>query len=160
MFKRKPILGGGNFVYTQSRYISKKGSDLIPGDVPVPVGDELQCTLFKNGSYTLVAMCIYEKIMWIIPWHYNEYIIWMKNEDIDFDKCTAEDIIKWMDEAVHWNQRGIMKPDDRYKGGNFNFIKYPEYITTHSYSVDGGDYTFLKMNNIDSIYFDRKGEFK
>lgn len=142
----------GRFEYDQYRYISKTGADIIPGEVPVPVGDELQCSLFKNSTYTLVTMCIYEKILWIIPYHYYEYIIWMKNDDIDFDNCTAEDIIDLMGHAVKWNQENMMRPDNRFANGTFSFVRKSDKITTHSYSVNNGDYLFMKMRNIKSAF--------
>lgn len=147
LFKKRTLLGDGSTQYSIARYISKKGGDIIPGDVPIPVSDELQCTLFKNDKYTYITMCIFEEILFFIPWHYNEFIIQVKNEDINFDTCTAEDIVRWMAKAVKWNLGTEMRPDDRYKSGTFHFMNNDKVIT-HSFSVDSGDYIYLKMNNI------------
>lgn len=144
---RKKRLGGGNFNYKNSRYISKSGADLIPGDVPVPVGDELQCTLFDGGSYTAVAMCIYEKIFFFIPWHYNEFIVILNSYEYNIETKTAEDIVTLMGKAVNWNKSDYLKPVDGYQGGEYIFYN-KDGVATHSYSVDSGDYIVLKRTDI------------
>lgn len=143
--KRKKRTMTGNFTYEECRYISKKGGDIIPGDIPIPVSDELQSYLFKTGSTVIITMCIFEEILWFIPWHYYEYIVWLKDTDIDYDNCTAETIIKWMDECTKWNQRDLMRPDDSFEGGNFIFFNMSG-IGTHSFSTDNGDYLVMRLN--------------
>ena len=147
-FFKKKSFNGGNASYQYSRYISKWGGDIIPGDIPIPVGDELQCTLFKNDKFTYAAMCIEEKILFIIPWHYYEYIIKMNNEDIDFDNCDAEYILDLMYHATIWNKEDKMSYDSRYNDGSFIFFN-TYGAPTHTYSLDNGDYTYLKMRNVD-----------
>lgn len=148
LFRRKPIVGSGSFTYDVCRYISKSGGDILPGPVPVPVGDELQSTIFKNDKYTMVAMCIYEKIIWLIPWHYDEYIILFNTSDFDYDGATAEDIVKLIDEAENWNKRDKLTPVDVGEG-SFIFIRSSDGVPSHSYSTDNGDYIVLKMRNVE-----------
>ena len=143
LIKKYSKLSSGSVKYEESRYLSKKGADLLPGPIPLPASDELQCTLFVDGLDLYVAMCIYEKILWFIPYHYNEFIVKMQVYDINYVDCTAEDIVKIMDDAVNWNKRDRFILADEYKDGLFEF-KNIDGTVTHSYSVDSGDYVVLK----------------
>ena len=147
LFNKKKLMSG-NASYIYSRYISKKGADIIDGDIPVPTSDELQCTLFRNDQYTYVAMCIEEKFFFFIPWHYNEFIVKMNNYDINFDSCTAEDIVNIMYHATIWNKEDIMIPDTRYNDGEFVFFNQSGE-STHEYDLGSNDYKFMKKKNVD-----------
>lgn len=143
--KKNGKVKSGEFTYSESRYISKKGGDIIPGDVPIPVSDELQSYLFKNGSEVVITMCIFEEILWFIPWHYYEYIVFLKDTDIDFYNCTAETILVWMDDCTKWNQRDLMRPDHAFDGGSFIFVN-KDGVPTNAFSTDSNDYLVMRLN--------------
>ena len=88
---------------------TKKGADIWGTDFPIPVSDTLSYKLLSRNEgsdkYTqFVITSIESKILFIIPFHYDEYIIeipWRKYTNETF---TAEMAVKEIEAAENWNK--------------------------------------------------------
>ena len=129
--------------YSRAIEGEKKGADIWGTDFPIPVSDVLHFKLLEeeDGSQYIITS-ITSKILFIIPFTYDEYIIeipWHKYELNQFDANKA--LIE-INAAEHWNQNHEMEPsgfegDVIFSNGSYSF----------SLKVDSGsNYIWLERN--------------
>lgn len=130
--------------YSRAIEDEKKGADIWGTDFPIPVSDVLHFKLLEeeNGKSQYIITSITSKILFIIPFTYDEYIIeipWHKYELNQFDANKA--LIE-INAAEHWNQNHEMDPsgfegDVIFSNGSYSF----------SLKVDSGsNYIWLERN--------------
>lgn len=130
--------------YSKAIEGEKKGADIWGTDFPIPVSDTLHFKLLEQegGASQYVITSITSKILFIIPFTYDEYIIeipWHKYELNQFDANKA--LIE-IDAAEHWNQRKEMSPS-----GFEGEVTFDNGIHKLTYKVNGGsDYSWLVRN--------------
>ena len=130
--------------YSRAIEGEKKGADIWGTDFPIPVSDVLHFKLLEQegGKSQYIITSITSKILFIIPFTYDEYIIeipWHKYELNQFDANKA--LIK-IDAAEHWNQRKEMSPS-----GFEGEVTFNNGVNKLTYIVNGsGDYTWLIRN--------------
>ena len=130
------------FIKFDNKYSdSKSGGDILPGPVPVPTSDVLYYTFYENtdengNQHQWLVTKITTKFFFIIPFSYDEYIIEFIGKK--YDNPTAEDVIKEIDEAEHYNQRGKIKM--KVSEGKVHFEGYAYDI----YELGDNDYYFLE----------------
>ena len=88
---------------------TKKGADIWGTDFPIPVSDTLSYKLLSRNEggdkYTqFVITSIESKILFIIPFHYDEYIIEIPWRRYTNETFTAEMAVKEIEAAENWNK--------------------------------------------------------
>ena len=119
----------------------KSGADIWGTDFPIPTSDTLSYKIFKQDGAQYVVTSIESKILFFIPFHYDEYVIeipWNKYSPGMFNANAAlEEIHK----AENWNKGGEMKPT--YFEGDLSFVGPDKSFT---YECGNNDYQWLKYN--------------
>ena len=143
LFSRR-LKGSAWVSYSRAIEDEKKGADIWGTDFPIPVSDVLHFKLLEeeDGKSQYIITSITSKILFIIPFTYDEYIIvipWHKYELNQFDANKA--LIE-INAAKHWNQNHEMEPsgfegDVIFSNGSYSF----------SLKVDSGsNYIWLERN--------------
>ena len=143
--KRKAIITAGSkeFDVTEHYTWIKEGGDIIPGDVPVPVGDTFIYTLyFTNDKKQVLVTSMEEKILWIIPFTYDEYIIEFPNWKYTPDQMTCQKALDEVYEAEHWNWRTDVEYVTDYDCGVFWINR--DLKVMHAYKIADSDYSYLR----------------
>ena len=123
---------------------SKKGADIWGTDFPIPVSDTLNFKLLEQegGKSQYVITSITSKILFIIPFTYDEYIIEIPWHKYELNLFDANKALIEIDAAEHWNQRKEMSPS-----GFEGEVTFDNGANKLTYTVNGdGDYTWLVRN--------------
>ena len=124
----------------------KKGADIWGTDYPIPTSDVLKFKLLKrhegNTDTQFVITSITSKILFIIPFTYDEYIIeipWRKYTNEGFTAAMALDELH---DAENWNITGSMKPT-----GFDGEVTFEGCGKSFSYKC-GNDYSWMKRTGV------------
>ena len=91
---------------------SKKGADIIPGDVPVPTNDTFYYKLYHGDGEWYFITRWETKFFFIIPWSYDEHILEYPGEKcrVDPNTFTAEEALEELDNIDHWTRKDEIIP--------------------------------------------------
>lgn len=124
----------------------KKGADIWGTDYPIPTSDTLSFKLLKqcgNSETQYVITSIESKILFFIPFHYDEYIIEIPYKKYTNEGFTAAMALKEINAAEKWNHGDEMRPT-----GFSGTVTFEGCGKKLIYDVGGGDYTWLKRTGM------------
>lgn len=116
----------------------KKGADIWGMDYPIPVSDTLNYKLLKRDDKQFVITSIESKILFFIPFTYDEYIIeipWKKYTYEGFDAVMA---LKEIHAAENWNKGDEMKYTDFRGTATFEGCGL-----RYTFDVDSSNYSWM-----------------
>ena len=118
---------------------SKSGADIWGTDWPIPVSDVLSYKLLIRGNEQYVITSVESKILFIIPFHYDEYIIEIPRIKYEKGNFGAKEALDEIHDAENWNKGERLRPT-----GFEGYVTFQGCDREMEYECGNNDYIWLK----------------